>query len=156
MGYLRKKKIEIWQMFFTELFLKQRTAGAEPVLQTWENLHHVVLLDVRGCFLPGGTCCSTDHSCMLCPSAHSGMCHSGMRPWPLLPRSQDFTYYLDSRKNFLLFPGWNKNLLMDNWKAEGEASPRCTATQKHRHKDVPPSSRLEASCEQGWHVCKRF
>lgn len=64
----KKEKVEIWQMFFTELFLKQQTAGAEPVLQTWENLQHVVLLDVQGCFLPGGIpggmSCSTAHSWM--------------------------------------------------------------------------------------------
>jgi len=32
-----KEKAEIQQLFLTDLFLKQQTAGAEPALQTWEN-----------------------------------------------------------------------------------------------------------------------
>jgi len=37
-----------------------------------------------------------------------------------------------------------------------EASLGCAATQRHRLRDVLPSARLEASCQQCWHVCERF
>lgn len=37
-----------------------------------------------------------------------------------------------------------------------EASLGCAATQKHRLRDAFLSLRLEASCQQCWHVCERF
>lgn len=46
--------------------------------------------------------------------------------------------------------------LADVLSLDVEAFLGCATTPEHSQRDVLPSSRLETSCEQGWHACKRF
>lgn len=147
-------------MFLVDLFLKQQTAGAEPALQIWENQQcagkvRVALSDVQGCF-PSMENVLQLQSPFLCTDslrAHSGMCHSGMHPWPLLPCPARLHMLFGEQKELptlaLAVPEWQWNLQVDDWKTDGE--PVCgwevTAPSARYKKQLPKYLLV-----QGWRL----
>lgn len=125
-GASEKERVEIQQMFLTDLLLKQQSAGTEPAL-TWENQQHVcgtfktskaASLPWRISYSCRSLSCILSVLIVLCVIL---TCTFGL----LLPYPARFYVLFGKHEELPTLPlavlEWQWNLHMDNWKTDGEA-----------------------------------
>lgn len=153
-GASEKEKVEIQQMFLTDLFLKQQSAGTEPAL-TWENQQCVCgtfrcprLLPFHGEYPTAAEPFPVYSLCLF--SRVILTCTFGL----LLPYPARFYVLFGKHEELPTLPlavlEWQWNLHMDNWKTDGDAGSgwEGIAPSSRYNKKLPKYFQYEAGVLQ--------